>query len=94
MVSISIEMNAVYHEIESEVAQSCPSPCDPMNSSLPGSSVHGILWARILEWFAIAFSRGSSRLREWTQVSWTAGRCFNLWATREAIGTVNKENRT
>ena len=50
-------MNAVYHEIESEVAQSCPSPCDPMNSSLPGSSVHGILRARILEWVAIAFSR-------------------------------------
>ena len=42
------------------VAQSCPTLCDPMNSSLPGSSVHGILLARILEWVAIPFSRGSS----------------------------------
>ena len=41
------------------VAQSCPTLCDPMNSSLPGSSVHGILLARILEWVAIPFSRSS-----------------------------------
>ena len=38
----------------------CPTPCDSMNCSLPGSSVHGIFWARILEWVAIPFSRGSS----------------------------------
>ena len=38
------------------VAQSCPTLCDPMDSSLPGSSVHGILQARVLEWGAIAFS--------------------------------------
>ena len=44
----------------SEVAQSCPTLCDPMDCSLPGSSVHGILQARILEWVAISFSRGSS----------------------------------
>ena len=42
------------------VAQSCPTPCDPMEWSPPGSSVHGILQARILEWVAISFSRGSS----------------------------------
>ena len=42
------------------VAQSYPPLCDPMDCSLPGSSVHGILQARILEWFAIPFSRGSS----------------------------------
>ena len=41
---------------ESEVAQSCPTLSDPMNFSLPGSSIHGILQARVLEWVAIAFS--------------------------------------
>ena len=45
---------------ESEVAQSCPTLCDPVDCSPPGSSVHGILQARILEWVAISFSRGSS----------------------------------
>jgi len=45
----------------SEVAQSCPTLCDPMDCSPPGSSVHGILQARTLEWVAIFFSRGSSR---------------------------------
>ena len=44
------------HETESEVAQSCPTPSDPMDCSLPGSSVHGIFQARVLEWGAIAFS--------------------------------------
>ena len=51
------------------VTQSCPALCDSMNCSLPGSSVHGILQARILEWVAIPFSRGSSWPRNWTQVS-------------------------
>ena len=55
-----------------------------MECSPPGSSVHGILQARILEWVAISFSRGSSQPRDQTQVSRTAGRRFNLWATREA----------
>ena len=41
---------------ESEVAKSCPTLCDPMDCSLPGSSVHGIFQARVLEWVAIAFS--------------------------------------
>ena len=50
-----------------------------------GFSVHGILQARILEWVAISLSRGSSQPRDWTQVSHTAGRRFNLWATREAL---------
>jgi len=63
---------------ESEVTQSCPTLCDPMNCSPPGSSVYGILQARILEWVAISFSRGSSRPRDRTQVSRVAGRCFNL----------------
>ena len=48
---------------ESEVAQSCPTLSDPMDCSLPGSSVHEILQARLLEWVAISFSRGSSQTR-------------------------------
>ena len=67
-------------ESESEVPQSCPTLCDPMDCSPPSSSVHGILQARILEWVAISFSRGSSRPRDRTQVSFIAGRCFNLRA--------------
>ena len=42
---------------ESEVAQSCPTPSDPVDTSLPGSSIHGIFQARVLEWVAITFSR-------------------------------------
>ena len=48
------------------VAQSCLTLCDPMDCSPPGSSVHGILQARILEWVAISFSRGSSRSMDQT----------------------------
>ena len=51
-----------------------------------GSSVHGILQARILEWVAFPFFRGSFRLRDRTQVSRIAGRFFTIWATREAQG--------
>ena len=54
---------------ESEIAQSCPTLCDPMDCSLPCSSVCGILQARILEWVAISFSRISSRPRAQTLVS-------------------------
>ena len=66
------------------VAQSCLTLYNPMDCSPPGSSVHGILQARILEWVAIPFSRGSSQPRDRTQVSHTAGRFFTIWATREA----------
>ena len=71
------------YEWVSEVSQSCLTICDPMDCSPSGSSVHGILQVRILEWVAISFSRGSSQPRDWTQVSHIAGRFFNLWATRE-----------
>ena len=67
----------------SEVAQSCPTLCDPMNCSPPGSSIHGIFQARILEWVTISFSRRSSWPRDWTEVSRIVGRCFTVWATRE-----------
>ena len=65
------------------VTQSCLTLCDPMDCSLPCSSVHGILQARILEWVAIPFSRGSSQPRDWTQVSCIAGGFFTIWTTKE-----------
>ena len=65
--------------------QPCPTLCDPMDCSPPGSSVHGIFQTRILECVAISVSRGSSRPRDRTQVSHIAGRCFNLCTTREAL---------
>ena len=57
-----------------EVAQSCLTLCNPVDCSLPGSSLHGILQARILEWVSISFSRVSSRLRDRAHVSCTAGK--------------------
>ena len=60
------------------VAKSCATLCHSMDCGPPGSSVHGISQARILEWVAISFSRGSSQPRDRTQVSCIAGRCFNL----------------
>ena len=64
--------------------QSHQTLCHPMDSSTSGSSVHGILQVRILEWVAIPFSRGSSQPRNWTGVSYIAGGYFPAWATREA----------
>ena len=58
------------------VTQSCPALCDPMDCSPPGSSVHGILQARILKWVAFLFLRGSSQSRDRTWVSCIAGRFF------------------
>ena len=55
-----------------------------MDCSAPGSLIHGIFQAWILEWVAISFSRGSSRSRDWTRVSRIVGRCFTIQATREA----------
>ena len=74
----------VWYLLPTEVTQSCPTLCDPMDCSLSGSSVHGIFQARVLEWIAISFSRGSSWPMNQTQISRTAGRCFTIWATREA----------
>ena len=66
------------------MAQLCPTLCNPMDSSLPGSSTHGIFQARVLEWAAISFSRGSSQPRDRIQVSHIADRPFITWATRES----------
>ena len=56
-----------------------------MDCSPPGSSVQGILQARILEWIAVSFSRGSSQPRDWTPVSCIAGRFLTVWGSREAL---------
>ena len=61
------------------VTQSCPTLCDPIHYSPPGSSNHGISQARILGWIAISFSRRSSQTRDWTSVSRIVGRCFTIW---------------
>ena len=71
----------LYHQVLA--TQSCPSLCNPIVS--PGSSVRGILQARILEWVAIPFSRGSSQPRNWTLVSCIEGRFFTIWAIRWPI---------
>ena len=75
---------------QSEVTQSCPTLCDPVDCSPPGSSVHGILQARILELVAISFSRGSSWPRDWTQVSRIAG---SQWGIPLVTKVMRKEAR-
>ena len=70
--------------LESEFAQFYPTLCDPVDCSPPGSSIRRILQARVLEWVASSFSRGSSQPRDRTQVSCITGRHFKLWATRGA----------
>ena len=64
------------------VTQSCPTLCDAMDCSPPGSSVHGIFKARILVWITIPFSRGPSWPRDWNCIT---GRFFIFWATRKAL---------
>ena len=70
------------------VAQSCLTLCDTLDCSPPGSSVHGILQAGILEWVAIPFSRRFSQLKNWTRVSCIVGRFCTIWDTRETPGLV------
>ena len=69
--------------VSESVTQSCPTLWDPVDCSSTASSVHRILWARILEWVAISFSRGSSQPRDQIWVSRTAGGLLIFWATRE-----------
>ena len=82
-----------YYEVK--WSRSVVTLCDPMDCSLLGSSIHGIFQARVLEWVAISFSRGSSRPRNRTQVSCIVDRRFTIWATREVSGvnTVNMVQR-
>ena len=76
-------------ESESEVAQSHLTLCDPVVCSLPGSSIHGIFQARVMEWVAISFSRGSSQPTGQTHVSHIAGRHFTVWATLCCQGNIS-----
>ena len=66
------------------VIQLHPTLCNPMDCSLPGSSVCGILQARILEWVAVFFSKESSQPIDWTWISCIVGGFFTIWPTREA----------
>ena len=70
--------------VHAKSLQLCSTLCDPMDWSLPGSSVHGILQGRILDWVAISYSKGSSQSRDQTRVSCIVGRFFTNWAKREA----------
>ena len=72
---------------EVKVSQPYLTLCNPMDCSLSGSSVLGILQARMPKWAAVSFSRGSSQPRDWTQVSCIAGRFFTVWATRQPKNT-------
>ena len=80
-----------YKHIVSESHSVVSNVCKIMDCNLPGSSVHGILQARILEWVAISFSRGSSQSRDWTQISRISGRFFSSWAIRDTLKTVRQE---
>ena len=69
----------------SESRSVCLTPCDPMDCSPPGFSFHEIIQARILEWVASPFARGSSQPRDQTQVFRIAGRFFTIWATGKSM---------
>ena len=91
--SSALQVDSLPAESESEVAQSCPTLCDPIDCSLPGSSVHGSFQAIVLEWVAISFSRGSSQPRARTRVSRTVDRRFTCWANskwREEITVISQ----
>ena len=80
-----IQIISLYTLNVCSVAKSCPSLWDTMDCSPPGSSVHGILQARIVEWVAIAFSRWSSWPRDQTHVSCIGRQILYHWVTREAL---------
>ena len=82
-------LSSFTHIQEVKVTQSCPTLCNPKVCSPPGSSVHGILQARILEWVAIPFFRGSSWPMDWTHISRIAGRFFTVWATKTKMDEIN-----
>ena len=71
------DQNSLYVCVHAKSLQLCPTLCNPMNYSPPGSSIHGILQARILEWVAMPSSRGSSQPRDQTHVSYIS--CIGRW---------------
>ena len=92
-----LESVGLYVKVEVSISQSYLTLCNTMDYSLPGSSVHGIFQASILERVAIPFSKGYSWPSVWTQVSGIAGKFFTICASREAdflkweIGSANKD---
>ena len=77
---LKINYSSSFLNVNLLVSQSYPTLWDPMDCSLPGSSVHGISQAGIMEWFAISFSKGFFWTRDQTWVSCIAGRFFTIWA--------------
>ena len=72
------------------VAQLCPTVCNPMDCSPAGSSIYGILQARIMDWIVISFSRVSYQSRDQNKVSHIASRFFFIWAPQEALYEVKE----
>ena len=70
------------------VAQSCPTLCDPMDCSLPGSPLHGILQARVLKWVSVPSSRRSSQPKDQTWISCIAGGFFTVWTLKSYWGLI------
>ena len=92
--SLLLELQRRLQEVTAAAAaakshQSCPTLCDPMNCSLPSSSVHGILQARILEWIAIPFSRGTSqpRMEPWSPALQADSLPFELQGSLQTVGS-------
>ena len=81
--SVEIPLKAGNRTPIAKSLQSCPTLCDPTDCSLSGSSIHGIFQARVLEWVAISFSRGSSRAQDQTTSPAVAGEFFTAepWAS-------------
>ena len=88
----SLRRNGVALMKWSEFGQSCPTLCNPMDCIPPGSSIHGIFQAGVLEWIAISFSSWSSWSGYQTQVSHISGRRFTIWATRGTVLGCNLKN--
>ena len=89
-VSASLQCTALPKCMRAQLIQSCLILYDPMDYSLPGSSVHAILQARTLEWVAISSSRGSSQSRDWTCISYVsciAGRFFTAESSGKPFHT-------
>ena len=76
------------------VIQSCPTLCNPMDCSPPGSSVHGVLQERTLEWVAMPSSRVFSQPRDRTQISCTAGGFFTVWAPGKPPSICRDSNKS
>ena len=79
--------------MRAKLLQLCPTFYYPMDYTPPGSSVHGILQARILEYIAISFSKGYSQPRDWTPISCMASKFFTIWVTREAHYMWNQKQK-